>query len=120
MEGADQITFSETAHHVWSVREDRSQVEGLAEAITGLSFDLEAEIERRLLYAGEDDPHVFKDGYAVWARYPDPPLPLVLYVPHELADEFEQIGRDVWRGRGTIVGWDALHGRLQIKLDSPA
>lgn len=120
MVGADQITFSETAHHVWSVREDRSQVEGLAEAITGLSFDLEAEIERRLLYAGEDDPHVFKDGYAVWARYPDPPLPLVLYVPHELAEEFEQIGRDVWRGRGTIVGWDALHGRLQIKLDSPA
>ncbi|MDG2220991.1 MAG: sporulation protein [Rubripirellula sp.] len=120
MEGANQITFKETAHHVWSVREDRSQVEELAEAISGLSFDLEAEIERRLLYAGEDDPHVFKDGYAVWAHYLDPPLPLVLYVPHELADEFEQIGRDVWRGSGTIVGWDALHGRLQIKLESPS
>ena len=44
---------------------------------------------------------------------------MVLYVPHELADEFEQLGRDAWRGRGTIVGWDSLHGRLQVKLERP-
>ena len=31
---------------------------------------------------------------------------MVLYVPHELADEFEQTGRELWHGRGTIVGWD--------------
>ncbi|MGB7327718.1 MAG: hypothetical protein WBD31_22765, partial [Rubripirellula sp.] len=59
---------------------------------------------------------VYKVGFAVWARYPEPPLPLVLYVPHHLGDEFEQSGRGLWRGRGTIVGWDGLHGRLQIKL----
>ena len=37
----------------------------------------------------------------------------------QLADEFEQIGRENWRGRGTIVGWDGLHGRLQIRLEQP-
>ena len=74
-------------------------------------------VERRLLYAGDDDPHLYKDGYAIWAHYPDPALPMVIYVPHELADEFEQIGRDAWSGRGTIVGWDRRHGRLQVKLE---
>ncbi|TWU57207.1 sporulation protein [Rubripirellula reticaptiva] len=111
-----EITFAETARHLMAVRDDRQQVEMLAEAVTGMSFDIEAEVERRLLYAGDDDPHVYKDGFAVWARYSEPSLPLVLYVPHHLGDEFEQSGRGLWRGRGTIVGWDGLHGRLQIKL----
>ena len=115
--GESTITFAETAQHLWAARSRREQVETLVDAVSGLSFEFEAEIERRLLYGGDEDPHVYRDGYAVWARYPDPELPLVLYVPHELADEFEQIGSDVWRGRGTVVGWDGLHGRLQIKLD---
>lgn len=115
--GEETITFAETAKHLWAARSRREQVETLVDAVTGLSFEFAAEIERRLLYGGDEDPHVYRDGYAVWARYPDPELPLVLYVPHELADEFEQIGSDVWRGRGTVVGWDGLHGRLQIKLD---
>lgn len=113
------ITFAETAQHIWSLRDDREQVEALVEAVSGLTFDLEAKIERRLLYAGDEDPHVYRDGYAVWAHYPDPKLAMVLYVPHELADDFEQTGRENWRGRGTIVGWDGLHGRLQLKLDRP-
>ncbi len=115
----DGITFAETAMHFWEVRGNREQVRTLAEAVSGLMFELEAVIERRLLYGGDDDPHVYKDGYAVWAHYTDPELPMVLYVPHELADEFEQAGREVWRGRGTVVGWDNLHGRLQVKLDRP-
>ncbi len=113
------ITFGETASHLWSVRGDRDQLKTLVEAVTGLTFELEAQVERRLLYGGDDDPHVYKDGYAVWARYTAPELPMVLYAPHELADEFEQIGRDLWRGRGTIVGWDSLHNRLQVKLLPP-
>jgi len=113
------ITFAETANHLWESRGTPDQVKTLVEAVSGLTFDIEATIERRLLYAGDDDPHVYPDGYAIWARYTDPELPLVLYVPHELADEFEQIGREVWSGRGTVVGWDSLHDRLQIKLLRP-
>jgi hypothetical protein len=113
------ITFAETASHLLATRGNRTQVETLVEAVSGMTFDLEAVIERRLLYAGDDDPHVYPNGYAVWARYTDPELPLVLYVPHELADEFEQLGREVWSGRGTVVGWDSLHDRLQIKLQRP-
>ncbi|NND97912.1 MAG: sporulation protein [Pirellulaceae bacterium] len=110
------ITFAETAQHFWGLRDDEQAVNELADAVSGLSFDIEAFVERRLLYSGEEDPHVFKDGYAIWAHFTDPPLPLVLYVPHDLADEFEQIGRDLWRGQGTIVGWDSQHRRLQVKL----
>jgi hypothetical protein len=112
------ITFTETAQHFWDLKDDRDSVNDLAEAVSGLTFDVDAYVERRLLYSGDDDPHLFKDGYAVWAHFTDPPLPMVLYVPHDLADEFEQIGRDLWKGRGTIVGWDDSHRRLQIKLES--
>jgi hypothetical protein len=114
------ITFEETARHLWTLRQDPNQLQTLIDAVCGLTFDLSAWIERRLLYAGDDDPHVYEDGYAVWARYPDPDLPLVLYVPQALGDEFEQAGRDLWTGRGTIVGWDDRHGRLQIKVEPPS
>ena len=113
-----ELTFAETVDQLWAVRSDRDQVEMVVEAVIGISFEITAKIERRLLYAGDQDPHVHADGYAVWAIYPNPGLPLVLYVPHELGDEFEQIGRGVWTGKGVVVGWDSLHGRLQIKLDS--
>ena len=113
---AADITFAETASHLWSSREDEEQLETLVAAVTGMTFQLDTFIERRLLYAGDEDPHLYPDGYAVWARHTEPPLPLVLYVPHDLADEFEQAGRDVWKCRGTIVGWDHQHRRLQIKV----
>jgi len=109
------VTFEETVQHLWGVRDDRDKAEMVASAVSGLTFSIQATIERRLLYSG-DDPNVYEDGYAVWARYPDPPLPLVLYVPHDLADEFEQVGRGNWKGVGQVIGWDDIHGRLQLKL----
>ncbi len=112
----DSITFAETATHLWNIREDDEQVDLLIDAVTGLTFDIETHVERRLLYSGPEDPEVYPDGYAVWARYSDPPLPLALYVPHELGDEFEQAGDEAWTVRGTIIGWDRRHGRLQIKV----
>lgn len=115
--GEEGFTFAETASHIWASRDLPDQIDLLVEAVTGLTFDLEAIVERRLLYAGDEDPHVYDDGYAIWAHFPTPPLPMVMYVPHELADEFEQVGRDLWRGRGTIVGWDHQHRRLQVKLE---
>ena len=112
----DEITFAETAAHLWELRDEVDQIDMLVEAVTGMTFDIDTFVERRLLYSGEEDPHVYKDGYAVWARHTDPPLPLVLYIPRELADDFEQAGRDQWRCRGTIVGWDHQHRRLQVKV----
>ncbi|MFG0262842.1 MAG: hypothetical protein ACF788_10675, partial [Novipirellula sp. JB048] len=109
----------ETANYLWSQRENPEQLETLVDAVTGLSFRFEAFVERRLLYAGAEDPHLFEGGYAVWAHYGEPPLPLVLYVPRELGDEFEQLGRDRWSGQGTVVGWDRRQRRLQIKLHTP-
>ena len=118
VKSAGQLTFAETVAQLWAVRGDREQVEMVVEAVKGISFNIEADVERRLLYAGDEDPHVFKDGYAVWARYPDPRLPMVLYVPHVLGDEFEQLGKRIWKGKGAVVGWDSLHSRLQIKLEA--
>jgi hypothetical protein len=112
----DEITFAETAAHLWELRNDSSRIDILVEAVTGMTFEIDAIIERRLLYSGEEDPHCFKDGYAVWARCDDPPLPLVLYIPRELGDDFEQAGRDAWPCRGMIVGWDHQHRRLQVKV----
>ena len=115
-DASDDSTFVETATHLWDLRDHPDQIELLVDAVTGMTFDIDTFVERRLLYSGEEDPHLYKDGYAVWARHHDPPLPLVLYVPHDLGDEFEQAGRDLCRCRGTIVGWDHQHRRLQIKV----
>lgn len=114
----DEITFAETAGHFWKVRDDNQQAERLAAAVTGLTFDLQAKIERRLLYSGDTEPQLGRDYYAVWARYTDPALPLVLYVPHDRGDEFEQLGRGGWHGRGTVLGWDSQHRRLQLQIES--
>ncbi|MEM9587508.1 MAG: sporulation protein [Planctomycetota bacterium] len=111
-----ELTFAETAGHLWAAKGDRKQTEILVEAVTGITFPIEVFVERRLLYSGEDDSHLDPDGYAVWAHYKEPPLKLVLYVPHDLADDFEQAGRDLWKGRGMIVGYDSQHRRLQVKL----
>ena len=114
--GSGEITFAETAQHLYKLRHDRDQVDMLVEAVMGMTFDIDTFIERRLLYSGQEDPHVYKDGYAVWARHGEPPLPLVLYIPHAMGDEFEQAGRNLWHCRGTIIGWDHDHGRLQVKV----
>jgi hypothetical protein len=111
-----EITFAETAAHLWQARHDDQQRAMLVDAVRGLTFDIEARIERRLLYSGSEDPNVYPDGHAVWARYGDPPLPLVLYIPERLADEFEQAGHRAWPLRGTILGWDDQHERLQLKV----
>lgn len=113
---AEEITFEETATHLWNLRDDDEQVDLLVDAVRGMTFDIDTYVERRLLYSGDEDPNVYPDGYAVWAHHREPPLPLVLYVPHQLADEFEQAGNDLWVCRGTILGWDHRHGRLQIKV----
>lgn len=110
------ITFDETVRHLWTVKDDRVTTDELVSAVSGMTFDVVATIQRRLLYAGDDDAHLHPGGFAVWAAAVDPPLPLVMYVPKHLGDEFEQIGGAVWRGRGTIVGWDHRHGRLQVRL----
>ncbi len=110
------ITFDETVRHLWSVKDDREMTDELVGAVSGMEFEVSANIQRRLLYAGDDDSHVHPGGFAVWATAVDPPLPLVIYVPKHLGDEFEQSGGRVWHGRGTIVGYDHRHGRLQIKL----
>ncbi len=117
---SEGITFAEMARHLWASQRNDDQVDILVEAVTGLTFNLDAYVERRLLYSGDEDPHVYDGGYAVWATYPDPELPMVLYVPRELGDEFEQVGRSLWQGRGTVVGWGHQHRRLQVKIEAGA
>ncbi|MEO1618781.1 MAG: hypothetical protein AAFV88_23220 [Planctomycetota bacterium] len=110
------LTFEEAAGHLSQSLEDDSQREVLVEAVVGITFEIEAVVERRLLYSGPDDPHVYEDGYAVWAHHTAPRLPLVLYIPHQLGDEFEQSGSSGRRFRGTVLGWDDQNDRLQIKV----
>ena len=65
-----ELTFAETVDQLWAVRSDRDRVEMVVEAVIGISFEITAKIERRLLYAGDQDPHVYADD-TVWV-YPNP------------------------------------------------
>jgi hypothetical protein len=121
-DAADQsgagITFEETVNHLWQVRSDPDQRDILVDAVAGITFPVSAVIERRLLYGGDKDANVYPNGHSVWARVSDPELPLVLFVPHEMGEEFEQLGRQEWTGRATVVGWDHDHGRLQLAVET--
>ncbi|WP_168564365.1 sporulation protein [Crateriforma spongiae] len=116
----DEITFDETASHFYAARRDRERLDLLLDAVSGMTFPMEVIVERRLLYSGDDGQLGYPDGHAVWARFVDPPLPMTLYVPGELADEFEQVGNRRWQGRATVVGWDFDHRRLAVRLERPS
>lgn len=116
--GGGELSFAEAAQHLRDAKSasDEEQIDLLVEAIQGIDFDIRAIVERRLLYSGPDDPKVYPDGYAVWATAQDPRLGLVLFVPHQSGDDFEQAGRDPLTFRGRIIGWDHQHDRLQIQV----
>lgn len=115
-EGAT-VSFAKTVHMVWSHREDPELRSQLVDAVKDLPLQLTAVVDRRLLSESADDGHAYPDGHMVWASFPDPPLPLTLYVPNDSAQRFEQLGQQTWEGRGRIVGWDHRHGRLQIRVE---
>ena len=116
-ESSSGITFEESVNHLWQVRSDAQQRDLLVDAIAGMSFPVTATIERRLLYGGDHDANVYPNGHSVWARFPNPELPLVLFIPHDLGEEFEQLGRQEWTGQATVIGWDSDHGRLQLAVE---
>ena len=112
------VTFAELITHLQTNRHNDDARRQLVDAVTGMTLDFAAEIERRLLYTG-DDPHVDDDHYAVWARAAEPDgsrQGLILYVPHALGDDLERPRRDAFRGRGVVLGYDTRHDRLKIKL----
>ena len=112
----EPFSFGEIAKHVYGVREDEATRDRVVEAVQGMRMPIFFCVDRRLLYTG-DDPHVRPDDYAVWANASDPPLPLVLYVAHDLGDDLEQFGDEVLVADGEILDWDDRHRRLRIRLD---
>jgi len=111
-----QITFAETVGHIWSVRDQADQAELLIDAVAGIPMEISARIERRQLSGGIADPQMNEEEYLVLATCDAPPLPLSLYVPHALGDDFEQDIGQIWHGQGEIVGWDRREGRLQVRV----
>ncbi|MEM6688750.1 MAG: hypothetical protein AAF664_04935, partial [Planctomycetota bacterium] len=117
VEQSQGITFEEAANHLWTNRADDESLAQIVEAVTGMRLPMQAIIERRLLYAGDDNPNPYPDGHTVWARYPDPPVSMSLCIRHDQADDFEQMGREPWDGIGVILGWDSDHGRLRVQVE---
>jgi hypothetical protein len=110
------ITFDETVGHIWAVRDQPDQVEMLVDAVVGLPMRISAEIQRRFLGGDSDDPEISPSEHLVWAVYNSPPLPLALYVPQSMGDDFEQARSAIWHGQGEIVGWNRRDGRLQVRV----
>jgi len=111
-----QITFAETVGHIWSVRDQADQAELLIDAVAGIPMEISARIERRQLSGGVEDSQMTNEEYLVLATCDAPPLPLSLYVPKSLGDEFEQEIGQMWHGQGEIVGWNRHEGRLQVRV----
>lgn len=114
-DGPPAISFAELAELLWAHRESAEDREQLISAVEGLVLPISAQIERRLLYTGQDSG-ISPDDYAVWAHAVNSPLPMVLFIRHDRGDEFESMGDEPWRGRGEVLGWDTAHRRLKIRV----
>jgi len=110
------VSFNETAEMIWAIQDDPDKLERVVAAVTGLSMPMSARVQRREIFGGEDE-HAYERGYSFRAIAHDPPLPMTLYVRHDQADDFEQIGGAQWQGMGTIVGWCDRRNRLLVRVE---
>lgn len=115
-EPASTVTFGETAEMIWAIQDDADELQRVVAAVTGLTMPMSARVQRREIFGGEDE-HAYDRGYSFRAIAHDPPLPMTLYVRHDEADDFEQIGGAQWQGTGTIVGWCDRRNRLLVRVE---
>ncbi len=110
------ISFGETVEQFWNVKDDLALSTRLADAVVELPMEVDAVIDRRLLYTPPDEPKAYPDGHVVLAHYDDPPLPLTLHIPGHLAGAVEDLSGQNWRTMGEVMGWDAKGQRLRIRV----
>lgn len=112
------VTFESTIELIDSLNGDRHQIERIVEAVRELPMQLTIVPQRREL-AAATSPYAYPTGHVVIGHTSNPRLPVVMFIPRSLADEFEQATDRQWQGEGSIVGYEHHVGRLQLRIEDP-
>lgn len=112
----DDLPFGEAARLLWDHRHEPRELAKLIEAIVGLPFEITARVHRRSIRGGPQDFDLQPGEHVVTAEFLEPPLPLTLYVPRHLGDDFEGWIGEEWSGVAEVVGWDHSLGGLQLRV----
>lgn len=111
------ISFGETASFLKQAEHDHQQINRIVDAIRGLEFPIQATIDRTTLYSGrEDQAYAYADGRIALGTHVASGLQLTLYMPASENAALAERGEREWDGRGTVMGYDFQHDRLQIRV----
>ncbi|QDV14543.1 hypothetical protein CA51_44510 [Rosistilla oblonga] len=111
------VTFAATLEMIQSVIDDDKQVDRIVDAVRDLPMQLNLIPQRRELYSSSSKDHAYADGHVVIGQTIDPVMPVTMFIPRSLADEFDQATDRPWSGEGSIVGYDHRQNRLQLRIE---
>ncbi|WP_417730125.1 hypothetical protein [Rosistilla oblonga] len=111
------VTFAATLEMIQSVIGDDRQVDRIVDAVRELPMQLNLIPQRRELYSSSSKDHAYSDGHVVIGQTIEPVLPVTMFIPRSLADEFDQATDRPWSGEGSIVGYDHRQNRLLLRIE---
>lgn len=112
----DELTFAETAAQFWKAKNRPADRQRLVDGLKGLPLEVCVRLQRRPIRGAGNETRGGEGMVQFWGQFDDPPLPVMVVVPEEISDEFEEaIGQD-WCGLSEVVGWDEASGRLVLRV----
>ena len=115
-EPSSGVTFSETIQMIWAHRDDREQRDRIIDAVSKQTIPMAARVQRREFFGGVDE-HSYENGYSYRAVGLEKSIALILFIRHDQASEFEQLGGANWEGEGTIVGFCDRRNRVLVRVE---
>jgi len=110
------VTFAETVQMIWAQRDDQEQRDRIIAALNQQTMPMEARVQRREFFGGIDE-HAYENGYSYRAVGLEKSIALTLFIRHDQASEFEQLGGTTWQGEGAIVGFCDRRNRILIRVE---
>lgn len=114
---APDVTFEATLEMIHSVLNDSRQLDRIIDAVHELPMQLNLMPQRRELYGSGNSKYAYSDGHVVVGQTIEPVIPVTMFIPRSLADEFDQASDREWSGQGSIVGYDHRQNRLQLRIE---
>jgi len=114
------VSFDETIRLIASYADNQENIEMVTEAVIGMQMEATFTVDRRLLYAGDEQQHMERGEKAWWAiarphGQSDSPVRLVVYVKDNECADWQAGQVEDRTGRVEVLGYDSAHDRLRIR-----
>jgi len=115
--GDGGISFEETISLIASYQDRSDELEQVIDAVRGTPLQATIDLDRRLLYAGEEGQFLQRGEVAWWAeaRQTTPPVRLTVMADKETARSWRGGSGDRVTGRLEVIGFDHSGDRLRAR-----